>query len=305
MQLPSDLQQAIDQIVEHTSHASLKKARELLSLDYKQGKTSPFSDEAKSLAYLGARMPATFGAVHKVLMQVPFPIRHLLDLGAGPGTAAWAASEIFPDLQKITLIEQSKEAISLGKRLAQNRPVLQAADWIQGSLPCPIPEADAAIFSYVLNELADPVRTIREVWKKIPLLILVEPGTPKGFQIIREARQMLIDEGAFILAPCTHRLKCPISGSDWCHFAARIERSKLHRMLKEGSLGYEDEKFSYLIASRKEGEKFAGRIIRRPEKGSGFVKLTVCTGGIEKITVTRSQKEIYKRARDAEWGEIW
>jgi ribosomal protein RSM22 (predicted rRNA methylase) len=76
-------------------------------------------------------------------------------------------------------------------------------------------------------------------------------------------------------------------------------------MLKEGSLGYEDEKFSYLIASRKEGEKFAGRIIRRPEKGSGFVKLTVCTGEIEKITVTRSQKVIYKKARDAEWGDIF
>lgn len=304
MQLPEALQSAIDHLLEHTSSNVLRKAREALSQDYREGRASPFSDEAKRLAYLGARMPATYGAVYKVLAPLSLT-GHFLDLGAGPGTASWAATELFPGLEKITLIEKSEEAIALGKMLAQNH--LQKATWLNQSLSEPLPNADSAIFSYVLGELQDPIAVLERAWEKVPLLILIEPGTPKAFQLIRKIRQHFIDRKAYLIAPCPHAFACPIQGNDWCHFAARIERTRLHRMLKEGSLGYEDEKFCYLVLSKTPGENFANRIVRHPSKQSGHVKLTLCTssGKLEEKTVSRKDKEHYRQARDAEWGDIF
>ncbi|PIS02502.1 MAG: hypothetical protein COT85_04870, partial [Chlamydiae bacterium CG10_big_fil_rev_8_21_14_0_10_42_34] len=285
MQLPPKLQEAIDQIAQHSP--SLKKAREALSQGYREGRASPFADEAMRLAYLGSRMPATYAAIHKVLQNVS-SIHHLLDLGAGPGTASWAAIDLFPMLEKITLVEKSKEAIALGQTLAKSStsPALQTALWLNQSITDPIPTADAAILSYVLNEVKDPLSLIESFWNAVDLLIIIEPGTPRGFQLIRKIRQKLIDLNAHLIAPCPHAAACPIQGSDWCHFSARVERTRLHRLLKEGSLGYEDEKFSYVIASKTPCAPFSSRIIRQPQKQSGFVRLSVCadSGKLEEKT---------------------
>lgn len=304
MQLPEELQSAIDQVAQHSP--SLSKARAALTQDYKEGRSSPFGDEAKRLAYLGARMPATYAAVRQALQNIP-PCGHILDLGAGPGTASWAAADLFPSLKRLTLIEKSSDAITLGQTLARfsTHPALQSAQWIQQSLSDPIPSADAAILSYVLNEIADPAPLIAKCWEAVALLVIVEPGTPKGFQLIRKVRQQLIALGAHLIAPCPHALACPIQGSDWCHFSARVERTRLHRLLKEGSLGYEDEKFSYLVASKSPGTPFLGRIVRHPLKQSGHVRLALCTneGKLEERIVTRKDKDAYRKARDAEWGD--
>jgi ribosomal protein RSM22 (predicted rRNA methylase) len=305
MQLPEQLQYAIDRILENTPQTALRKARESLSQDYREGRSSPFSDEAKRLAYLGARMPATFAAIHKVLQNVSLK-GTLLDLGAGPGTASWAAAELFPELTEITLIEKSLEAITLGKSLADQHPVLKKASWLHQSLGDPIPKADTAILSYVLGELNDPLSAAEKCWEAAPLLILIEPGTPKAFQVMRKVRQRLIDLKAHIISPCPHQLACPIQGNDWCHFAARVERTRLHRLLKEGSLGYEDEKFCYLIASKLPGTPFSNRITRHPLKQSGYVRLSLCTdqGKIEVKTISRKDKALYRQARGSEWGDI-
>lgn len=296
MRLPEELQSAIDRIIENASPKVLAKAREALTSDYREGKSSPFADEAKRLAYLVARMPATFAAAYKVLGNVPGKVRHLLDLGAGPGTVSWAAKELFPELEKLTLIEKSPEAITLGKELMPN------AEWIQQSLNGPIPSADVAVLSYVIGELDEVEELIRKCWDAVECLVIIEPGTMKGAALIRKVRQQLIDLGAHIVAPCPHMLACP---SDWCHFAARVERTRLHRQIKGGALGHEDEKFSYVIAAKSGEPSCENRIVRHPMKGSGHVRFTVCakSGKLEEKIVTRSDKQMYRLARDAEWGD--
>ena len=54
---------------------------------------------AQAAAYMAARMPACYAAVYKVLeelsMRLPaFAPESMLDFGAGPGTAIWAAHEV-------------------------------------------------------------------------------------------------------------------------------------------------------------------------------------------------------------------
>ena len=83
--------------------------------------------------------------------------------------------------------------------------------------------------------------------------MIVEPGTPAGYERILAARARLIELGRVIVAPCPHQAACPMPpGKDWCHFGARVNRSALHRRVKDADLSYEDEKFSYVVAVRPE-----------------------------------------------------
>lgn len=297
MQLPENIQLAINRYFENVSPLSLRKAREALSRNYKEGGVSPFSDEARRLVYLGARMPATFAAVVKVLQNITLK-GHLLDLGAGPGTATMAAMALFPDLEKITLVEQNREAIALGQSLFP----LDHAAWLNQSLSQPLPKADAAILSYVIGELSSPEKVVENCWNAVDLLIIIEPGTPKAFQLMKKVRELLLKKEGQIVAPCPHALACP---NDWCHFSARVERSRIHRLLKDGSLGHEDEKFCYLIVSKQRSTPCSNRIIRHPMKQTGHVRLSLCTkdGTLIEKTISRKDKATYRASRDAEWGD--
>jgi ribosomal protein RSM22 (predicted rRNA methylase) len=168
-----------------------------------------------------------------------------------------------------------------------------------------LPPHDLVIVSYALGEIGPGV--IARAWKATrQVLVVIEPGTPFHFRGVLAAREYLIAEGAFIAAPCPHASACPMSGTDWCHMPARVERTSLHRRLKGAELPYEDEKFSYVIATRTPVDRAAARIVRRPEIQKGFVALTLCTPeGLRRQGVPRSQRDDFKRARKVGWGAAW
>ncbi len=267
------------------------------------------------MAYVLARMPATFGSIKYVLNELKNRyngrIHSILDIGSGPGTTMWAASEVFPEA-KITLLEQDSSLIALGKRLASksHHALIKNTQWVAEDVLRreQFPESDLITVSYAMGEW--PQSLWSEITKKLwasakQALIIVEPGTMPGFNVIRHMRQQLINDGAQMVAPCPHTLQCPMPAEDWCHFSVRIERSRMHRHVKGGSLGYEDEKFSYVAVSKSYAELPNARILRHPLKRSGHVSFMLCTkdqGLINKI-ISRRDGELYKRARHLEWGD--
>ena len=93
------------------------------------------------------------------------------------------------------------------------------------------------------------------------------------------------------------------AAGDWCHFSVRLERTAEHRLIKEGALGYEDEKYSYVVASREPGEHYQARILRHPQKHSGHIEFTLCTQeGLKNETVSRRMGDRYKKSKKCEWG---
>lgn len=309
--MTEELQQAIDALLSKETPSVLRQVSGNVSQIYLQGKGSDavFGNELLRLCYIATRMPAIYGAALAVLRLLPVAPASFIDLGAGPGTASWAAISLFPGIKSLILIEKNSHAIALGKKLATGHRLFEKAEWIHASLPRDLPSADAAILSYSLGELDQPSRMI-DHWlhAEIPLLILLEPGTPRGFSLIRRARDQLLNAGAFLIAPCPHALPCPLKEKNWCHFSARISRGKLHRYVKGGSLGYEDEKYSYLIASRQPilTPKHS-RILRHPQKQNGHVRLTLCTdeGIFMQTGIGRSHHDLYRKAREAKWGDDW
>ena len=78
----------------------------------------------------------------------------------------------------------------------------------------------------------------------------------------------------------------------------------MHRYIKSADLNYEDEKFSYLIVSKENLVSSENRIIRRPIKRPRHIHLTLCgINGLENIVISSKQKDVYKKARKAKWGE--
>lgn len=323
---PQVLKNAIESEIKSMPFASLQKAREDLGQRYRekdkkqalmQSQERFIFSKAHRIAYASTRMPATFAVVRRVLEEVKnclpeVVFESLLDLGSGPGTALWAAADVFPDMGKATLIEQDPELIALGKRLASQseQPLIKAAEWHVGDLNSPLKEEqyDLVILSYVIGELAEDIRKklIETSWKLArKAVIFIEPGTSEGFSYILACREYLIASDAHLIAPCPHNKACPMAQKgDWCHFSQRLERSSEHRKLKEGSLGYEDEKYSYIVGSKIPGATYRGRILRHPMKHSGHVNFLLCTeNGLKQETISRKFGEVYKEAKKLEWGD--
>jgi ribosomal protein RSM22 (predicted rRNA methylase) len=272
-------------------------------------------------AYAAYRMPATFAAVRRTLASlVPWSPASLLDLGGGTGAAAWAAAETFESLTEITVVDRVGGALMLGAALAReaSSPAVRTAHWITESVDAPtVITADLVTVTYVLGELTPAVRpaVVARAMASGSAVAIVEPGTPAGYARILDARAQLIAAGATITAPCPHQAACPLVEGDWCHFGARVNRSSLHRRVKDGELSYEDEKFSFVVAVPA-GSGLAGpagsgppysRVLRRPVARKGMVSLVVCrpdgTAGTQ--IISKRHGEAYRRARDLSWGDAF
>ncbi|MGW6706927.1 small ribosomal subunit Rsm22 family protein [Streptomyces sp. NPDC054956] len=280
-------------------------------------------DRSDVAAYAAYRMPATFEAVRSALDGLAEAAPHWspashVDVGGGTGAAAWAVDAIWDGPRTTTVLDWADPALVLGKELAaaSTSPVLRAAEWRRAVIGAgmTVPEADLVTVSYVLGELTPESRraVVAEAARAGQAVVVIEPGTPEGYLRIRETRDQLIEAGLRVAAPCPHDGTCPIEvGKDWCHFSARVSRSSLHRQVKGGSLPYEDEKFSYVAATRFPVEPAASRITRRPQIRKGLVQLELCGPqdgegtGLTRVNVTKRHGDLYKAARDADWGQAW
>lgn len=321
MQLPIQLKQAVESEAAQFGLAKLVKAASELSDNYRfrQGTSTNFiNSQAHRLAYLTTRMPATYAAMLSVLNAVKeatqdLQIESLLDIGAGPGTATWAASQVFPTIERFSLIERDSGLITLGQKFAvkANNEGLQGAKWLDENLlhVKSFEPHSMVVCSYSLGELdqQNACELMKVAWRSTEkILIIIEPGTMKGFTLIHRLRDEISTLGGYIIAPCPHQNACPMTENDWCHFAARVERSSLHRKLKGGTLNYEDEKYSYLVIAKSEVKRHPTRIIRRPKINTGYVSLQLCTEqGLQELKITRSDKNALKCARKANWGDHW
>lgn len=319
MQLPPTLRQAIGARLNDVAMSELVRAAGELSERYRCAEAPALNAEVYRLAYAAVRMPATFAAVSAALQEVyrlspvELRVRSFLDLGAGPGTASWAASEIFQDITQFQLVEHNAGVIDLGRKLLaqSSRAPLVHARWTEAGLESFTPQArhDLAVFSYSLGELnrTDARTLLDRVWNATDwFVVIVEPGTPRGFSLIREMRHHLLGMGGHLIAPCPHMNACPLQNGDWCHFAARVERTAEHRRIKSASLGFEDEKYSYVAVSRRPLKMAQSRVTRHPQHFPGFIKLQLCSPeGQQQVAVTKKAKDLFRRARKVRWGDGW
>jgi ribosomal protein RSM22 (predicted rRNA methylase) len=308
MQLPRHICEAIEERVERVQRddagsASLKRAAAEMSEAYRAGKTPPHIAAAeRTAAYLATRMPATYAAARAVLREThrllgSREISSVLDIGAGSGAASLAALEEYP-AAAVTLVDRDPALLEAAREwLPQARAMAEDATRTASLEP-----HDLVILAYSAGEMASS--PLARLWQAARVaLILIEPGTPRGFAVIRAARSELLAAGAHMIAPCPSAGACPVVDPDWCHFAARVERSSLHRRIKGADLGYEDEKYSYVALAREPVAPATSRIVGRPRHHPGLIELDTCTpAGLTTVCVSKRERDRFRAARHAEWG---
>ena len=315
--LPAELKAALDARLQGLSRNAAAERAALISQTYRDGGgSSAIRSEADALAYALARMPATYAAVTASLnalceIRPDFAPASLLDVGAGPGTATWAAAAAFPSLTSLALLDSNSALRALALDLGEDSTRLRKMTYQHGEARAALADSEAAdlvIASYMIGEIGDAERpALAELmWAKArDTLLIVEPGTPAGYGRIIALRRQLIAAGAHAAAPCPHDGECPLLTPDWCHFTQRLPRSRAHKQLKSAELPYEDEKFSYLALTRAPAARHPARVIAQPVVTKVAVTARLCTDqGILNASATSRQKAAYQRFKKIAWGDV-
>lgn len=308
---PGQIDQAIANWLQGREGSTLRDKAEKLTQAYRHGKNSSHIDLG---AYLTTRMPATYAAISRVLGQVAsdaggFRPQSLLDVGAGPGTASWAAMAKWPEIEHVSMIEVDTRFASLAQELAKQSEVsaLQRSHIIAAKLGESGAKAELVIAAYIFAELEERAagEAALKLWTQCEqVLVIIEPGTPRGFARIRNARAALLAAGAHMLGPCTQSGACPMAGNDWCHFTQRLTRSREHMHAKAATVPFEDEPFSWVAVSKNKYSLQAGRIVAPPVTTKINVELKVCSAqGLVTQQIASRDKQAYKRAKKLEWGD--
>jgi ribosomal protein RSM22 (predicted rRNA methylase) len=314
--LPAELKAAIEAKLQglRRSEIALRAAR--ISQTYRGGGGSAaIRSEADALAYALARMPATYAAVTASLAALSeaapdFAPKSMLDVGAGPGTASFAATAAFPTLKGFALVDSNPALRTLALDLAQANSRFTDLTYPICDALAAIRKADAAdlvIASYVMGEVGETEQgeLAKSMWaKSAKALLIVEPGTPAGYARIISLRAQLVAAGAHVVAPCPHDDTCPLSAPDWCHFAQRLPRSRAHKQVKGAELPYEDEKFAFVSLTREAPARRPSRVLRQPVVNKAEVAAKLCTAeGLVLARIPRRDKIGYAQARRWRWGE--
>lgn len=314
--LPAELKAALDARLHGLSRNDAAERAAVISRTYRDGGGSgAIRSEADALAYALARMPATYAAVTASLNALReitpgFAPKSLLDVGAGPGTASWAAAEAFPSLQSFSLLDANPALRALALDLGRGSTRLRDSNYQRGEARAALAETEAAdlvVASYMIGEISESERSALAalMWAKTrDTLLVVEPGTPAGYARIMTLREQLIASGAHVAAPCPHGGQCPLLAPDWCHFTQRLPRSRAHKQLKSAELPYEDEKFSYLALTRAAVARHPARVLAQPDVTKVAVTAKLCTDrGVISAVAPRRDKAAYARFRRRNWGD--
>jgi len=314
--LPDGLRDALARLTEGLSRNDLAARARAISEGYRGGGTSkPITSRNDALAYALTRMPATYAAIEAGLAALhearpDLQPNSMIDVGAGPGTAAWAATSAFASLSEIVLLDANPVLMDLAKTLMANHERLADAGLRIGpasQLLANAPGADLVVASYVIGEFSDRERPelASILWEQTrDTLLVVEPGTPAGYARIIALRAQLIAQGAHVLAPCPHDKACPLVAPDWCHFAQRLPRSRDHMLMKDAEVPFEDEKFSWVALSRAQAEERSPRVLAPPHVGKAAIEAKLCTAdGVSQTAIPRRDKNAYAKARRWRWGD--
>jgi len=212
--------------------------------------------------------------------------RRIIDMGIGVGSASAAALVVFEhDVEWVHGIDPSRcmrecskeflEDITAAMATMQTQQAAQQQQQqrinpprvtLSGSITTEKATStfDLALLTYTATELPHVASTLAGaaiLWQKLShngLFVMIEPGTPDGFNSIRAVRNMLLDccppatpntisefkekdeedadalDQCHIIAPCTHNGKCPMERYQHDHLRQKHPKTQMDYHNRDG-----------------------------------------------------------------------
>lgn len=233
-----------------------------------------YMDDPKLLgAYLLFYWPVSYAQGRSTLSELVSRPKEVLDLGSGPGPLAFAALDA--GAGTVVAADRSKPALELARALATEAGEgIGVREW-SPERPLPDGKFDLITMGHVVNELfngqiAPRAALLEKILERVNpngSLVVIEPALRDTSRALLQVRDLLVDRGYAIRAPCLFRGACPalVKESDWCHAERSWRMPKLvEELARSAGLHKESLKMSYLVIVPK-GESWA-----KPPEGSVF-----------------------------------
>jgi len=279
--------------------------------------------------YLLSRLAPEYNVVQSIFNEIQlrdpdFAPETLFDFGSGIGTVTLNARNIWDkSLKEYYCVDTSSTMNDLAKLLLQegdpdNEKNLPKGLFYRQFLPAsPNLKFDLVVSAYSLFELPDiknRFETILNLWNKTKkYIVLVEMGTKAGFNLINEARDLILQISSqnntkcHVFSPCNQEHPCPRYDIDDtpCNFEISYYTPKIAQptVIKR-------ENFSYIVIKKGERSKSDDqwpRIVRPVLVRSKHSICRMCTssGKLQEIIFTASKhgKIPYWCARSTKWGD--
>lgn len=229
----------------------------------------------------------------------------IIDWGCGTGIASREVTK-WSGIKEVTLIDQSPLAINFAKEQLEKEEIASKSQSFESSLT----PSSLLVLSHVLSELSE--KEITELALKaasVDEVIWVEPGSHEISRKLSNVRNIFLEAGLHVIAPCTHAFSCPMLQPQhqrhWCHFFANpptevFQSAFWHKVSHQLGIDLRSLPYSYLACSRHHSgssNRGAERLIGHPRTYKGYGKLFCCgASGLHERTIQkRDNPELFKR----------
>jgi len=257
----SNLYSIIEKIIQKENIPKERIAQQVKLLSDKFNNFNEFEkmymeNQVLRIAYLAYFYPIN---VYKFLHIISFYDNYFsdnknyyLDFGSGPLTFYTALCLLKKDGKAFYAVDKNYEIMILGKKIISmiNKTFSEKIILKQPQKPI-----NTLIFSNVLTEIPQNERLelfkdlINIIDKKNSMVIVLEPGTKKGFENIKTLKEFLLNLNFSDLTFCPFN-QCPLESGEWCHENLYFPRSTLIQYIEDKTgLNNRFVNFTYAILS--------------------------------------------------------
>jgi ribosomal protein RSM22 (predicted rRNA methylase) len=235
-------------------------------------------------------------------------------LGAAEAIAREAATRALPEAPSLSLRTRT-ERIAAGMKL---------------------PEADVVVLGQVLSELDVAMDPAERVAKHAALvadllarivapdgaLVIVEPALRGRTRHLHAVRDVLVEGGTTVFAPCLHAERCPVllTEGDWCHEDLPVDLPTwLVPLARAAGLRFQRLTFTYLVL-RRDGQRLVAqldharagatpqvhlRVISELMRSKGKAEVFGCTSDGARLRLRRLDRDAVDEGPGAAASAAW
>lgn len=233
----------------------------------------------------------------------------VLDVGAGPLAGLLGAWVRYGELREATAVDLAAGAMRDGRDMyarvvgsAAPAPQTRVANITSRPWPT-LPRADLVMVANVIGELGDARRATARRAQVVEdalaqttdegAVLVVEPATRVHARGLMAVRDLLVERGHVVRAPCTGADACPLllTRGDWCHEdLAWTPPPRVARLMRDAGLRPAPLRHAYLLLTRARpgrGQRVVSGVLRR---GRRRVQLSCTPDGLVELDAKRTRR---------------